>query len=105
MSPDSCSIRTPAAEQAVQRLIADLGTVPHVAGATDPFADPGAISQDGQTLVAHLRLDVINPPDMPVADSQQLLDIVPEGAVGLLDGVLPGIFESFSEPDGSGRAC
>ncbi len=37
--------------------------------------------------------------------AQQLLDIVPEGAVGLLDGVLPGIFESFSEPDGSGRAC
>lgn len=37
--------------------------------------------------------------------AQGLLDIVPAGAVGLLDGVLPGIFESFSEPDGSGRAC
>lgn len=37
--------------------------------------------------------------------AQQLLGTVPEGAVGLLEGVLPGIFESFSEPDGSGRTC
>ena len=37
--------------------------------------------------------------------AQQLLDIVPAGAGGLLDVVLPGLFESFSEPDGSGRTC
>ncbi len=37
--------------------------------------------------------------------AQQLLDIVPAGAGGLLEVVLPGLFESFSEPDGSGRTC
>ena len=37
--------------------------------------------------------------------AQQLLDIVPAGAGGLLEVVLPGLFESFSEPDGSGRSC
>jgi AcrR family transcriptional regulator len=30
--------------------------------------------------------------------AQQLLDIVPEGAGGLLEVVLPGLFESFTEP-------
>jgi len=33
--------------------------------------------------------------------AQQLLDIVPEGAGGLLEVVLPGLFESFTEPDGT----
>ena len=36
---------------------------------------PGAISPDGRTLVAHAKLDVVNPVDMPVADSEQLIAI------------------------------
>jgi RND superfamily putative drug exporter len=59
----------------VQALLASLAAVPHVTGAEDPFQAPGAIAADGRTLVTNLRLDVTNPDDMPVADSQRLLDI------------------------------
>ncbi|MEO6510664.1 MAG: MMPL family transporter, partial [Nocardioides sp.] len=59
----------------VTDLLQKLGQVAHVAAVSDPFEDPSAISQDGTTLVAHLRLDVENPVDMPVDDSHQMLDI------------------------------
>ncbi len=36
---------------------------------------------------------------------QQLLDTVPEGAGGLLEVVIPGLFEAFTEPDGTGASC
>ena len=62
-------------EEAVQDLLAELGTVEHVVAVSDPFQDPAGISQDGTTLVAHLRLDVENPVDMPIADSEQMLEI------------------------------
>ena len=67
-------------EQAVQELLAELGSVPHVVAVSDPFQDPAGISQDGTTLVAHLRLDVENPVDMPIADSEQMLDIADEAS-------------------------
>ncbi|WP_426502099.1 MMPL family transporter [Dactylosporangium sp. McL0621] len=59
----------------VQALLAALAKAPHVTAAEDPFTKPGAIAGDGRTLAADLRLDVTNPDDMPVADSQRLLDI------------------------------
>ena len=59
----------------VQALLASLAASPHVAGVEDPFTTPGGISADGRTLVANLRLDLASPDDMPVADSQKLLDI------------------------------
>ena len=62
-------------EEAVQDLLAELGTIEHVVAVSDPFQDPAGISQDGTTLVAHLRLDVENPVDMPIADSEQMLEI------------------------------
>jgi putative drug exporter of the RND superfamily len=62
-------------QQAVQDLLAELGTIEHVVAVSDPFQDPAGISQDGTTLVAHLRLDVENPVDMPIADSEQMLEI------------------------------
>ena len=39
----------------------------------DPFTTPGAVSPDERTLVAHARLDVVNPLDMPVADTQEMI--------------------------------
>lgn len=36
---------------------------------------------------------------------QELLDTVPAGAGGLLDVVLPALFEAFTEPDGAGASC
>ena len=38
-------------EEAVQDLLAELGTVDHVVAVSDPFQDPAGISQDGTTLV------------------------------------------------------
>jgi len=67
-------------QKAVQDLLAELGAVPHVAAVSDPFQDPASISQDGTTLVAHLRLDVENPVDMPVEDGQRMLDIADEAS-------------------------
>src|SRR3954454_10965813 len=65
----------PATEQRVTDLLAEMQQAPHVAGASDPFTAPSAVSGDGATLVAHLRLDVENPVDMPKEASQQLLDL------------------------------
>jgi len=59
----------------VRRLLGEMTTVPHVVGADDPYATPGSISRDGRALVAHLRLDVDLPVDMPAADSQRLVDL------------------------------
>ena len=65
---------TDAANKArVQALLAKLATVPHVANVGDPFTEPGAISADGRTALTELRLDVVNPTDMPVADTKQLI--------------------------------
>ncbi|MGH3367239.1 MAG: MMPL family transporter [Nocardioidaceae bacterium] len=59
----------------VTALLAELAEVPHVAGVEDPYTTPGAISPDGNTLVAHLRLDVVNPVDMPIKHSERMLEI------------------------------
>jgi RND superfamily putative drug exporter len=57
----------------VTALLHELGGMPHVAAVQDPYTTPGDISRDGKTLVSHLKLDVANPVDMPVADSKKLL--------------------------------
>jgi RND superfamily putative drug exporter len=72
-----------AARGDVRALLDELATVPHVASVDDPFAAPGGVSPDGRTLVAHLRLDVTNPNDMPVADSERLLEIADADRAGL----------------------
>ncbi len=67
-------------QQAVEDLLADLGAVDHVAAVSNPFEDVTSISQDGTTLVAHLRLDVENPVDMPREDSEQMLEIADDAS-------------------------
>src|SRR3954454_11013890 len=67
-----------AAQTDVRHLLARLGAVPHVVGVDDPYAVPGGIAPDGRTVVAHVRLDVVNPPDMPIQDSQQMLKLADE---------------------------
>jgi RND superfamily putative drug exporter len=57
----------------VQALLADVATVPHVEAVSDPYGTPGGISPDGTIAVAQARLDVVNPVDMPVADSEELI--------------------------------
>jgi RND superfamily putative drug exporter len=74
----------------VTALLAKVAGVPHVATVDDPYATAGDISADGRTLVAHVRLDVLNPPDMPVADSQKLLDIADSASTNGLEVALGG---------------
>jgi putative drug exporter of the RND superfamily len=71
--------RDPAVQADVKKVLAGLAEVPHVVSVEDPLAAPGSVSRDGTTILTHARLDVVNPPDMPVADTQRMLDIA-EGA-------------------------
>jgi putative drug exporter of the RND superfamily len=67
------AVTGPGVRSEVAGLLRDLGALPHVAAVEDPYRTQGDISADGKTLVAHLKLDVANPVDMPVADSKKLL--------------------------------
>ncbi len=64
----------PAVQAAVGDLLATLAAEPHVSAAEDPYETPGAIAADGRTLLAHIRLDVTNPVDMPIADTERLIE-------------------------------
>jgi RND superfamily putative drug exporter len=68
-------VRDAAVRADVTALLAELAEVRHVAAVEDPYATPGSIAPDGRTLVAHLRLDVVNPVDMPVAQSERMIEI------------------------------
>ncbi|GIJ69120.1 MMPL family transporter [Virgisporangium ochraceum] len=79
-----------AAQSRVQDLLADLQGLPHVAAVQDPFTTPGSVSPDGRTLVAQIRLDVVNPEDMPVADTEKMLDVAHEASTDGLTVALGG---------------
>jgi RND superfamily putative drug exporter len=66
-------VTDPVVQTSVQNLLADLADQGHVAGVDDPYTTPGSISADGKTLVADLRLDVVNPVDMPVEDTEEII--------------------------------
>ncbi len=57
----------------VTDLLDELRGLPHVAAVDDPYTTQGGIAENGQTLIAQLNLDVVNPVDMPVEDTEQLL--------------------------------
>lgn len=63
----------PAVQAEVAGLLGELSGLRHVAGVEDPYAAPGGVAPDGRTLLASLYLDLTNPEDMPVADTEQLL--------------------------------
>jgi RND superfamily putative drug exporter len=67
------AVTDPAVRGEVTALLAGLAGLPHVAAVDDPYASPGGVSPDGRTLLARLNLDVTNPADMPVADTERLL--------------------------------
>ena len=80
----------PAVRSDVTALLRELGGMPHVAAAEDPYTTPGDISRDGKTLVSHLKLDVANPADMPAADSKKLLGAAQAAERSGLDVALGG---------------
>jgi putative drug exporter of the RND superfamily len=74
-------VRTAAVRGEVRGLLSDLAELPHVAAVEDPYATAGAIAPDGRTLVARARLDVVNPVDMPVANTEEMIALA-EAASG-----------------------
>jgi RND superfamily putative drug exporter len=83
-------VKDPAVQSDITALLAEIGAVPHVAAVEDPFTTPGAISPDGKTLVAHAKLDVVNPVDMPVADSEKMIAIAEKADHAGFDVALGG---------------
>ena len=79
-----------AAKPAVESLLAELGAVSHVASIENPYETPGGISPDGRTLLSHIKLDVVNPVDMPVADSEQMLEIADDATTSDFQVALGG---------------
>lgn len=74
----------------VGRALRDLSAVPHVSGADDPYSTPGAVSKDGETLLAHLRLDVTNADRMPVEDGRRLIAVAEDNSSDRLHIALGG---------------
>ncbi|SCL34569.1 putative drug exporter of the RND superfamily [Micromonospora rhizosphaerae] len=66
-------VTSPEVQRGVGALLGELGRMPHVASVEDPYAARGSIAPDGRTLAARVYLDVTNPNDMPVEDTQRLL--------------------------------
>ncbi|HYO33586.1 MAG TPA: MMPL family transporter, partial [Nocardioidaceae bacterium] len=75
----SDGVQDPQTQADVRGLLAELGEQPHVASVADPYETPGTISPDGRTLSAQVRLDVSNPVDVPITDSEKMIEIA-EGA-------------------------
>ncbi|MGH3454535.1 MAG: MMPL family transporter, partial [Nocardioidaceae bacterium] len=84
------SVTEPAVRSDVTALLDELRGLPHVAAVDDPYATPGGISEDGRTLIARLNLDVVNPVDMPVEDTEQLLAAADDTERAGLDVALGG---------------
>ncbi|TDC56912.1 MMPL family transporter [Jiangella ureilytica] len=74
----------------VGALLDTLRSLPHVTAVDDPYTAPGALAPDGRTLVARLGLDVDAPEDMPVADTERLLDAASAASRPGLDVALGG---------------
>ncbi|MCW6007373.1 MMPL family transporter [Micromonospora sp. CPCC 205371] len=83
-------VTDPGVRGEVTALLGELTGMPHVAAVDDPYSTPGAVSADGRTLLARLNLDVANPVDMPVADTERLLAAADEAARPGLDVALGG---------------
>ena len=67
------AVTAPGVRSDVTAMLDELRGLPHVAAVDDPYTTPGGIAEDGRTLIARLNLDVVNPVDMPVEDTDKLL--------------------------------
>jgi RND superfamily putative drug exporter len=86
-----------AVQAEVSALLAEMGSLPHVATVEDPYATPGGIAPDGQTLLAHLNLDVVNPVDLPIEDTERLLAVAEAAERPGLDVALGGFAIQLAE--------
>ncbi|MFJ8582604.1 MMPL family transporter [Micromonospora sp. NPDC093277] len=88
--------------QDVGALLGELGRVPHVASVEDPYSAKGTVAPDGRTLAARVYLDVTNPNDMPVEDTQRLLAAGGAAEHGGLEIALGGRAVQLAEANQSG---
>jgi putative drug exporter of the RND superfamily len=84
------AVTAPAVKSAVTAVLGQISSAHHVAGVASPYTTPGSISPDGHTLLAHARLDVTNPNDMPKADSKHLLSIASKASTNGVEVWLNG---------------
>ncbi|WP_205857667.1 MMPL family transporter, partial [Phytoactinopolyspora endophytica] len=66
-------VTDPQVQGEMTALLNELSGLPHVASVENPYEMPGSVSEDGQTIVARLYLDVTNANDMPVEDTERLM--------------------------------
>jgi putative drug exporter of the RND superfamily len=90
-------VEDPTVQAEVGALLAELGSLPHVAGVQDPYNTPGGIAPDGQTLLAHLSLEFSNPVDMPIEDTERLLAAAEAAERPGLDVALGGFAIEIAE--------
>ena len=91
------------AQAAVTALLSRLAGMPHVAEVEDPYTTDGAIAPDGRTLAAPLYLDVVNPRDMPIEDTERLLAVAEDAEADGVDVALGGRTIQLAEQPGTGR--
>ena len=87
----------PAVQAAVADLFAELSSMPHVAGIEDPYNTPGGIAPDGRTLLGSVVLDMTNPVDMPIEDTERLLAAADAAERPGLDVALGGFAIQLAE--------
>jgi RND superfamily putative drug exporter len=90
-------VNDPASQAEVAALLEELSGLPHVAAVEDPYTTPGGIAPDGQTLLASAVLDVINPVDMPIEDTERLLAAADAAERPGLDVALGGFAIQLAE--------
>ncbi len=90
-------VSDPAVRAEVGELLGELAALPHVATVDDPYADSAGVSPDGGTLLAHIRLDVVNPVDMPIEDTERLLAAAEAAERSGLEVALGGQAVQFAE--------
>jgi len=86
----------------VEALLRQLRGLPHVAEVEDPYAAGTAVSPDGRTLVARVYLDVANPNDMPVEDTERLLAAADHAEGDGLEIAVTGRAVQLAEAPGTG---
>ena len=77
---EAAPVTDPAVRSSVEGLLADIATAPHVLAAPSPYGLPGAVSADGRTVRATVRLDAANPGEMPHADTQRIVALAEDAA-------------------------
>lgn len=86
----------------VETLLRQMEGMPHVAAVEDPYATDTAVSSDGRTLVARVYLDVANPNDMPVDDTERLLAATDDAEGDGLEIALTGRAVQLAEAPDAG---